>query len=121
MRRDDDWFGTREFAHRTSGGDSASASGGRWARGVQASPDSLPFFRTVEDEQPPESPGPTDLPLGAFGLTRGHEFIFRYGFGDAHRFQVTIADIHEHRSPRAKYPRVVARTGKAPEQYPRYD
>ena len=37
------------------------------------------------------------------------------------RFQVTVADIHEHRSPRAKYPRVVARTGKAPEQYPRYD
>jgi hypothetical protein len=74
-----------------------------------------------EDEQPPESPGPMDLPLGAFGLTRGHKFIFRYDFGDDHRFQVTVADIHEHRSPRAKYPRVVARTGKAPEQYPRYD
>jgi hypothetical protein len=72
-------------------------------------------------EPSPDSPSPMDLPLGAFGFTRGHKFIFRYDFGDDHRFQVTVADIHEHRSPRAKYPRVVARTGKAPEQYPRYD
>jgi hypothetical protein len=68
-------------------------------------------------EQPTDTPDPMDLPLGAFGFTRGHRLIFRYDFGDDHRFQVTVADIHEHRSPRARYPRVVARTGKALEQY----
>ncbi|MCY1074954.1 IS1096 element passenger TnpR family protein [Archangium lansingense] len=71
-----------------------------------------------EEEQPPDSPEPLHLPLGAFGLTRGHEFIFRYDFGDDHRFRVTVADVQENRSPRAKYPRVVAKTGKAPKQYP---
>ncbi|HLL00781.1 MAG TPA: hypothetical protein VK539_09355 [Myxococcaceae bacterium] len=35
--------------------------------------------------------------------------------------QVTVVDIHEHRTPRAKYPRVVAETGKASEQYPQVD
>jgi hypothetical protein len=78
-----------------------------------------------EDEQEqskapeaPEAPSPMALPLGAFGFTQGHKLIFRFDFGDDHRFQVTVADIHEHRNPRAKYPRVAAETGKAPKQYP---
>ncbi|WNG55225.1 plasmid pRiA4b ORF-3 family protein [Archangium gephyra] len=79
------------------------------------------FDAGPEQEQPTESQSPMTLPLGAFGFTRGHKFIFRYDFGDDHRFQVTVADIQEHRSPRMKYPRVVARTGKALEQYPSYD
>jgi hypothetical protein len=67
------------------------------------------------------APSPMSLPLGAFGFTKGHKLIFRFDFGDNHRFRVTLTGIHEHRSPRAKYPRVVAETGKAPEQYPRFD
>ncbi|WP_224242322.1 plasmid pRiA4b ORF-3 family protein [Hyalangium gracile] len=69
---------------------------------------------------PPGRPSPMSLPLGAFGLPKGHEFIFRYDFGDDHRFRVKVRDIHAHRSPRTKYPRVVDSTGKAPEQYPRF-
>jgi hypothetical protein len=69
----------------------------------------------------PEAPSRMSLPLGAFGFTRGHELIFRFDFGDDHRFRVTLVDIHEHRSPRAKYPRVVAQQGKAPEQYPFFE
>lgn len=68
-----------------------------------------------------ESPSAMDLPLGAFGFPRGHTLLFRYDFGDDHRFRVAVADIQEQRARRVKYPRVVARTGKAPEQYRRYE
>jgi len=58
------------------------------------------------------------LPLGAFGFPKGHTFIFRYDFGDDHRFRVTVVDIQDQPRPGEKYPRVAASTGKAPEQYP---
>ncbi|HEX8702543.1 MAG TPA: hypothetical protein VF815_27165 [Myxococcaceae bacterium] len=74
-----------------------------------------------DDREPSEAPSPMSLPLGALGFTQGHKLIFHFDFGDDHRFQVTVAGIHEQRSPRAKYPRVVAEMGKAPEQYPRLD
>jgi hypothetical protein len=76
---------------------------------------------TASDADAFEAPSRMSLPLGAFGFTRGHKLIFHFDFGDDHRFQVTVVDIHEHRAPRAKYPRVVAETGKAPEQYPHVD
>jgi hypothetical protein len=78
----------------------------------------------AEPDGPHELTGPPDpmsLPLGAFGFPRGHEFLFRYDFGDNHRFRVKVADIHAQRSPGAKYPRVVAETGNAPEQYPFFE
>lgn len=61
-----------------------------------------------------------DLPIGALGLTKDHRFLFHYDFGDSHRFQVVLTAIHPQREPRARYPRVVARTGKRIEQYPRW-
>jgi hypothetical protein len=73
---------------------------------------------------PPEdsdTPGPLLLPLGGFGFIQGHKFIFRYDFGDDHRFKVTVAGIQAHQSPGEIYPRVVARTGEAPEQYPPFE
>jgi hypothetical protein len=83
-----------------------------WSFGEQTEPDAS------DASGAPEAPSRMSLPLGAFGFTRGHELIFRFDFGDDHRFRVTVVAIHEHRSPRAKYPRVVAQQGKAPEQYP---
>lgn len=68
-----------------------------------------------------ETPSLLALPLGAFGFSRGHKLIFHFDFGDDHHFKVTVTDIHERRTPGAKYPRVVAETGKAPEQYPHVD
>lgn len=62
-----------------------------------------------------------DMPLGALGLAKGHKFIFHYDFGDNHRFQVTVTAIHEQHDPGSRYPRVVAETGEAPEQYPSFD
>lgn len=65
-------------------------------------------------------PSALELPVGALGLPKGHRFVFRYDFGDDNRFDVVVAAIHPHREPRARYPRVVARTGKTPAQYPRW-
>jgi hypothetical protein len=58
------------------------------------------------------------LPLGALGVPKGHTFLFRYDFGDDNRFRVTVVDIQEHALPGERYPRTVASTGEAPEQYP---
>ncbi len=65
-----------------------------------------------------ESPYAMSLPLGAFGFPRSHEFLFRYDFGDDHRFRVKVEDIQAQPVPGIEYPRVVAETGEAPEQYP---
>lgn len=62
-----------------------------------------------------------DLPVGSLGLTQEHRFVFRYDFGADHRFDVLVAMIHPRKERRAKYPRVVAGTGKPPEQYPRWE
>lgn len=59
-----------------------------------------------------------NLPLGRLGFPKGHTFLFRYDFGDDHRFRVTVVDIQDHARPGEKYPRVVARIGEDPEQYP---
>jgi Plasmid pRiA4b ORF-3-like protein len=64
---------------------------------------------------------PMDLPLGAFGFRKGHRLVFRYDFGDNHRFQVTVVEVKEKRHRGARYPRVSARAGRAPEQYPRWE
>lgn len=79
------------------------------------------LFSDVAPSEGSDTPGPMLLPLGGFGFIQGHKFIFRYDFGDDHRFKVTVAGIQAHQSPGERYPRVVARTGEAPEQYPRFE
>jgi hypothetical protein len=59
------------------------------------------------------------FPLGAIELPVGHALTYLFDLGDWHFFQVRVTGIHA-RTPRAKYPRVTARVGKAPAQYPTY-
>jgi hypothetical protein len=66
-----------------------------------------------EGRDPPEE---GVFPLGAMGLTVGHQIAYLYDFGDSNVFQIEVAGVHP-KSPRAKYPRVTAKVGKAPEQY----
>jgi pRiA4b ORF-3-like protein len=65
-----------------------------------------------------EEAEPLRLALGRMGFPKGHTFLFRYDFGDDNRFRVTVVNIQDHASPGEKYPRVVARMGEDPEQYP---
>ncbi len=75
----------------------------------------IPEFTEGMPEE--EAAGDLSLPLGGFGIPKGHTFVFRYDFGDDNRFRVTVVDIQEHARPGERYPRVVASTGQAPEQY----
>lgn len=59
--------------------------------------------------------------IGFPGFTVGHEFTFHYDFGDSNEFNVRVVDIRERADPRVKYPRVVAKEGKAPPQYRRWE
>jgi hypothetical protein len=51
------------------------------------------------------------------GLPMGHEFTYLYDFGDHNIFRIKVTDVHA-KVPRAKYPRVTAKVGKDPAQYP---
>jgi hypothetical protein len=47
----------------------------------------------------------------------GSKMLFLYDYGDEWRFKVEVIGSGE-KAPAAKYPRIVASVGKAPEQYP---
>ena len=87
---------------------------------LPAEPDE-PMWRELgsEGRDRTSHPSSMDLPLGALGLTKGHPMIFRYDFGDNHQFNVVVAAIHPKQAPRTKYPRIVTRPAKLPDQYPR--
>ena len=55
------------------------------------------------------------------GKTGKKEFLLLFDYGDEWRFGVKLLGIAEKKTPRARYPRVTARRGKAPEQYPIWD
>jgi hypothetical protein len=46
------------------------------------------------------------------------EFLFIFDFGDEWHFGVKLARTSETPEPRARYPRIVARHGESPPQYP---
>lgn len=87
---------------------------------LSASASDMPFFSAVSPEEDTE-PSVMELPIGALGLTQGHEFLFRYDFGDDHRFRVLVAAVYPHKERRIKYPRIVAQSGKAPAQYQHWE
>jgi hypothetical protein len=51
------------------------------------------------------------------GLPVGHKIAYLYDFGDHNVFRIKVTDVHA-KEPRRKYPRVTAKMGKAPPQYP---
>ena len=50
----------------------------------------------------------------------GTKMIFLFDYGDDWRFRVALIG-KDHNEPRAKYPRVIASVGEAPEQYPDFE
>lgn len=47
----------------------------------------------------------------------GHKMTFLFDYGDNWEFQVESIDVKQ-KEPKAKYPRVLKKVGKAPKQYP---
>jgi hypothetical protein len=77
------------------------------------------FFDEDKDEDDAllETESGLQRPLGTFGFVRGHSMIFHFDFGDSHLFNVAVAAIHAHKTPRAKYPRIIDHPKKPPQQY----
>ena len=55
------------------------------------------------------------------GATGKKEFLFLFDYGDEWHFGVKLRRLTEQVEPGAQYPRVVARQGDAPSQYPDFE
>jgi hypothetical protein len=55
------------------------------------------------------------------GKTGKKEFLFLFDYGDEWEFGVKLIGTSDKKTPRARYPRVTAKRGKAPSQYPAWD
>jgi hypothetical protein len=68
-----------------------------------------------------EDPPSTDeVHVGELPLEPGQSMELTYDFGDNWEFDVLLERI-DPPNPRKNSPRIVARHGKSPRQYPRYD
>ncbi|MGL4650136.1 MAG: IS1096 element passenger TnpR family protein, partial [Caldilineaceae bacterium] len=66
-----------------------------------------------------ESPNVFNMAIGMIGLEPGDTFLYLFDFGDDHHFNVVCKDVLNKAEP-GRYPRVIARKGRSPEQYPSY-
>ena len=58
--------------------------------------------------------------VGQHDLKEGQIFLYLFDYGDNHEFDVAVLSINP-QAKKGKYPRVVAKQGKSPPQYPDYD
>ncbi len=68
-------------------------------------------------DQPPATGSVTRTRLGSLGLEVGRSFGYWYDFGDNWYHQIDVIAIGE-ADPEVTYPRVMARVGDSPPQYP---
>jgi hypothetical protein len=61
-----------------------------------------------------------EIAIGSLGLRVGQRFMYYFDYGDSHEFDVQVVRI-DPSAPPGKYPRIVARRGQSPPQYPDYD
>lgn len=61
---------------------------------------------------------PRDAVVGELGFRKGHRLVELFDYGDRHIFEIKLTDMLPQASGR-EYPRIVATTGKPPEQYGR--
>ena len=58
--------------------------------------------------------------IGQLKLEPGQKFLYLFDYGDNHEFDVTLLAVNPSAGP-DNYPKIVARKGRSPEQYPDYD
>lgn len=58
--------------------------------------------------------------IGQLGLQPGQKTLYLFDYGDNHEFDVHLLRV-DPAAPKGMYPKIVARHGRAPEQYPDYD
>lgn len=86
---------------------------------VLNSPVSYELFADLEDIDPPSEAGSVERTrISAAFRDVGEKMTFYFDYGFGWRFEVEVIG-HGRKERGVKYPRVVKRVGKAPEQYPR--
>jgi hypothetical protein len=88
-----------------------------WALALSIELDQDAFQVSPEGDPWNVDDGPAAMPIGTLGMPVGHRFRLLYDFGDHNLFDLELVDVRPSPTPRAKYPRVAASVGKAPEQY----
>jgi hypothetical protein len=58
--------------------------------------------------------------IASLGLKKNDRFAYWFDFGDDWWHQINVLAIHE-KVPSGKYPKITARTGESPPQYPDFD
>jgi hypothetical protein len=61
-----------------------------------------------------------EIEITSLGLKVHRKFLYYFDYGDSHEFDVQVLRI-DPSAPPGKYPRIVARQGQSPPQYPDYD
>jgi hypothetical protein len=61
-----------------------------------------------------------EIEITSLGLKVHRKFLYYFDYGDSHEFDVQVLRI-DPSAPPGKYPRIVARQGQPPPQYPDYD
>ena len=72
------------------------------------------FASPDEEERPALT---SEAIIGELGLTLNHSFLYYFDYGDSHEFEVKVVGIRTQSEP-GQYPRVIARSGTPPDQYP---
>ena len=75
----------------------------------------------IGDSASPIDPGPYDsIALSdIFPLTKGRKLFYWFDFGDDWMFAITCRQEHKATNKRPKYPRIIERNGRNPQQYGR--
>lgn len=60
------------------------------------------------------------LQIEQLGLQPGQNFLYLFDYGDNHEFDVRLLQV-DPAAPKGAYPKIVARQGQSPPQYPNYD
>jgi len=61
----------------------------------------------------------SNIPLKTLNLKQNQKFLFLFDYGDDHRFEITVEEFRDIKKG-TRYPVVLEKKGKAPNQYPRY-
>jgi hypothetical protein len=94
--------------------------GGKRPMDREATRYTVPMAMETPFDDGPSARDVTRTPLGSLGLKTGDFFAYWFDFGDDWWHRIDVVSIEEE-SPPGKYPRVTARVGKSPPQYPDWE
>ena len=64
-----------------------------------------------------DGPSADEVKIGDLSLRMKQKFLYLFDYGDEHRFDVQLVGINPEAAQEGRYPRIVERHGKAPQQY----